>query len=257
MSPELLLIVRRPPGRGHLYRFTGGAVRAGADRRSDLHLPDADTAFCLRFERGPDGWRAITPTGAARSIGPADAITVGPYVIEVTTEALADGPITDRTEGARLARAIETERHVRAAGLPSIWVLRGQNAGAALPLPPDATVRCGADPGDDLHLPDPALTPQHFTLTHTPAGIRLAARAPVRVRGEVVTETLLERGDLVFAGDTICELRMPGDEGDLPLGRPGPLPPERPRGPLALAAALFALALVALTAAWWGWRKTR
>lgn len=256
MNPELLLIVRRPPGRGHLYRFTGGTVRAGADRRSDLHLPEAGAAS-LRFERGPEDWRALTPSGAACPIGPADAFTVGPYLIEVTTEALADGPTTDRTEGARLARAIDTERRVRAAGEPSIWVLRGRNAGAALPLPPAATVSCGAAPDDDLQLPDPGLDPRHFTLTATPAGVQLTARAPVRVRGEVVTETLLERGDLVFAGDTICELRMPGDEGDLPIGRPGPLPPERPRGLLALAAALVAIALVALTVAWWGWRKTR
>lgn len=222
MNRELVLIVRRPPGRGHLYRFAGATVTAGADPACALHLPDAGVALALRFDRGPEGYRVADAHGLTRPIGTADALTVGPYLIEITVEDLADGPTTDRTESDRIAGAIEAERRVRAANGPSIWVLRGGAGGAALPVPRPGGLRCGSGPDDALHLPDPGIEPHHFELTVVGNAVRLVARAPVRVRGVVVSEALLVLGDLIFIGGAICEIRMPGDEADLPIGRPGP-----------------------------------
>lgn len=222
MNRELVLLVRRPPGRGHLYRFAGATVTAGADPACALHLPDAGIARALRFDRGPEGYRVADAHGLTRPIGTADALTVGPYLIEITVEDLADGPTTDRTESDRIAGAIEAERRVRAADGPSIWVLRGGAGGAALPVPREGVLRCGSGPDDALHLPDPGVEPHHFELTIVDGAVRLVARAPVRVRGVVVSEALLMLGDLIFVGGAICEIRMPGDEADLPIGRPGP-----------------------------------
>lgn len=252
MTPtdELLLIVRRPPGRGHLYRFRGPIVTAGADPQSALHLPDAP--FALRFERGDGGWRAVE-AGGARPVGDADAVTVGPYLIEITVDHTGEGPTTDRHESERLAQAIEAERRVRAADGPSIWVLRGASTGQALPIG-DRAVSCGSGPDDDLRLGDGAIEPGHFTLIGRGGGrVQLDARRPVRVRGVEVTEATLELGDLVFVGRAVLELRTPGHEGELPVGPPAMA---RPRWPARLAAALFALAVAALGVAWWGWRAS-
>jgi hypothetical protein len=222
MNRELVLLVRRPPGRGYLYRFAGATVTAGADPACALHLPDAGVALALRFDRGPEGWRVADAHGLTRPIGTADALTAGPYLIEITVEDLADGPTTDRTESDRIAGAIEAERRVRAADGPSIWVLRGGAGGAALPVPREGVLRCGSGPDDALRLPDAGVEPHHFELTLVDGTVRLVARAPVRVRGVVVSEALLVLGDLIFVGGAICEVRMPGDEADLPIGRPGP-----------------------------------
>lgn len=250
MSTELLLIVRRPPGRGHLFRFRVPLVTAGADPRSGLHLPGAP--FEIRFERREGSWWVIDADGS-RPVRDADAIEVGAYLIEIALGG-GVGPTTGRNETDRLGDAIDAERRVRASDGPSLWVVRGPGGGRALPIPADGALTCGSGPDDALALVGEEIEPGHLCLTAIDRGrVKLTARAPVRVRGAEVRDTILELGDLVFAGRSVVEIRTPGDEGELPVGVPG-WARRRRWGP-AVAAALFALALAALGVAWWGWES--
>lgn len=250
MKTELLLIVRRPPGRGHVFRFAVPLVTAGADPRCGLHLPDAP--YALRFERREGEWWVCDPSGERRARD-ADAATVGPYLIEIAL-GTAVGLTTDRQESERLGEALAAERRVRAADGPSVWVIRGPGSGRAVPVQATRALTCGSGAGDDLRLPDEDAGPAHIALIALDdARVRLEARAPVRVRGVDVTEATLELGDLVFVGRSVFEIRTPGNEGEMPVGLPGSMRRRRRWAP-AVAAALFGLAFAALGVAWWGWR---
>lgn len=261
MSAELILILRRPPGRPHLYRFRHWPITVGRD--PDCALMVDDPAFApvhLVFERdehdrlwlsGEPGVRVSgVPLERAerRSVASADAVEVDDWLIEVA-ESDGMGPITDRRDRQRLYRALEAEHAVRAVGGPSLWVLRGDEAGAARPVPASGlSVGSGAD--DGLRLTDGGLSEAHYTVRAMPDGrVRLVARGPVRVRGQMVREATLGPGDLVFAGEAVCEVRVLDGEADPIHDGPPSSPPARAMPPAVLA--LTALALLALAAAWW------
>lgn len=265
MSAELILILRRPPGRPHLYRFRHWPITVGRD--PDCALMVDDPAFApvhLVFERDEHdrvwlrGEPGVRVSGAPlepderRSVASADAVEVDDWLIEIA-ESDGMGPITDRRDRKRLYRALEAEHAVRAAGGPSLWVLRGDEAGAARPVPASG-LSVGSGAGDGLRLSDEGLAETHYIVRAMPDGwVRLVAREPVRVRGQVVSEATLGPGDLVFAGDAVCEVRVLDEEADpghdwRPQSPPAPaMPPPPPRAVLALTA----LALLALAAAWW------
>ncbi len=244
---ELVLLVRRPPGRGHLYRFAGARFTVGAS--GDLCLEGPGIAEVhLVFERTADGYvvRAADEAthnghrlrpGQAQPVQTADAVELGDRLIEVAIER-DPAPTTDRHDAGRLQRAQAAERRVRDADGPSLWVLRGAAAGLAVPVDAGG-VTCGSGPDDGLILPDARVEPGHFTVrVEADGGLRLSARAPVRVRGRPMTDGRLTTGDLIFIGDTVCEVRAP------------PRPPAVDRVRWA-ALGLMALGLALLVAAWW------
>lgn len=245
---ELVLLVRRPPGRGHLYRFAGERVRVGRDPDSQLCLegPGIEPTH-LVFERTAAGFevraqadaalngRALAP-GEARPVDTADALELGDRIIELAVEH-DPAPTTDRHDAGRLRRVQAAEQRVREASGPSLWVLRGGAAGMAVPIDA-AGVVCGAGLDDGLRLPDVGIEPGHFTVRAAPdGGLWLSARAPVRVRGRAVREARLVPGELVFVGPAVCEVRgppaAPGGWGWWPV------------------AAVMAMAVALLGAAWW------
>lgn len=255
LRTELVLVVRQPPGRGHLYRFAGDRVTVGREPTCSLCIDDPEVEpVHLVFERTATGYRVGGAAGVAvsgeplaereaRPVGTADAIELGGRLIELAVER-GPAPTTDRQDGGRLMRSFEAERHVRAVGGPSLWVLRGGAAGAAMPVPFDG-LRCGSGPDDGLALPDEGVVEGHFTVRTTGEGdVWLTARAPVRVRGLTVREARLGPGDLVFVGDAICEVRVLEQEAE--LARAAQVP--RIGWPVVLAGGL---AVACLAVAWW------
>lgn len=253
---ELILVVRESPGRGHLYRFADDRITFGADPDCDLHLEAPGIApLHLTFERGDDGYTARGVAGTAisgvplepdeiRAVGTADAVELGDCLIELAVDRAAS-PTTDRREGGRLQRSLEAERQIRAAGGPSLWVMAGRAAGAAVAVPYDG-LSCGSGAEDALSLPDAGVAAGHFTVRRTGEGdVWLTAREPVRVRGIAVHEARLEPGDLVFVGEAICEVRLL--EMEDAQARAADAPPPR-RWP---AAVLGGLAVACMLAAWW------
>lgn len=246
---ELVLLVRRPPGRGHIYRFARDRVTVGREAEGGLCLEGAGIEPAhMVFERRAEGYavralagialngRRLMP-GEAHPIETADAIEVGDRIIEVAIDR-DRAPTTDRQDAGRLRRAQAMERHVEAVGGPSLWVLRGTAAGSAVPLGP-AGLRCGAGADDGLLLPDAGVEAGHFTVGAAVDGtVWLSAAAPVRLRGRTVREGRLIPGDLLFVGEAVCEVR-------------GPAASRPTAGGWWPVAALSAAAAALMGLAWW------
>lgn len=247
---ELVLVVRRPPGRGHVYRFARPEVTVGRSASCGLCLdgPGIEPTHVV-FERRDAGYAVRAVAGVAlngrrlmpgevRPIDTADALEVGDRIVEVAIDR-DRAPTTDRQDAGRLRRAQEMEAQVRAAGGPSLWVLRGAATGAAVPLGPEG-VRCGSAPDDGLLLSDASVEPGHFTVGAAADGtVWLAATAPVRLRGRTVREGRLVPGDLLFVGEAVCEVRGPRAVDAPSAGR---------WWPVALSGAI---AVALLGVAWW------
>lgn len=223
MVVDLIVLVRRPPGRSYLHRVSGDRLTVGRAPECDLQLDDGEVSpLELEFVREDERAFAVLnrraaalfvgeaalPPGARRRLASADALVVGPFVIEVAFDR-GDGPTTDRRARARLARMLDAEQRVQRAGGPALWVLRGAQAGLARSIAGPEGLRCGADPGCDLHLPDAGVERDHFTLRPQPDGrVALSASAPVVVRGVPTTEASLGSGDLIFVGAVVAEVRL-------------------------------------------------
>ena len=148
------------------------------DCAPDSPDPAAEPARKGRFTAYPQAWRRLRRVGGW---------------IELAVER-APAPTTDRQDGGRLQRSFEAERHVRAVGGPSLWVIRGRASGAAVPVPYEG-LSCGSGAGDALSLSDAGIAPGHFTVRRTGEGdVWLTAREPVRVRGIPVHEARLGAG---------------------------------------------------------------
>jgi pSer/pThr/pTyr-binding forkhead associated (FHA) protein len=224
-APELVLTVRRPPGRAHVYRFSRGPVTVGRNRGCSVHLPDAQVSGVhLRFVLKGDRWLVLDPgsnhgvrVGRAHlsanrphPVRSADAITLGPYLVEIFLDE-GGGLTTDSRDTDRLAKSLEDEARQTLAGGWSVWVIKGGGAGRTVGLQRGKTALVGSGRGCDLPLDGPSVAGRHLSLTLDRDGrLTLAAHAGgVRVRGQSVRRAVLWPNDTIHVGDTVLQVRGP------------------------------------------------
>lgn len=217
--PDLVLSVRKPPGTAFTFRLDGDVSRLGRAPYCDACLPDASvSAEHLRFERRGDGFVVIDPgsthgtrlagelltPGEPTVIGHADALSIGPYLVEVFLDA-ADGMTTDATSSDRLAVALSGEQAIP----PDRWSIFGLDglvAGVTRSLEKTPLV---IGPGGDV--PVPKLEARHCQLGVDDRGPWIEGLdGGYSLRGHSRTDRRwLQRGDVITIGPVRFQVHAP------------------------------------------------
>lgn len=223
-DPDLVLTVRRPPGRAHVYRFSRGPVTVGRNRGCQVHLPDPQVSGVhLRFIRKGHRWLVLDPgsnhgarmgrtalsANRPQPVSSADAVSIGPYVVEIFLDE-GGGLTTDSRGTDRLAQSLEDEARQTLAGGWSVWVVKGPNAGRTAPLHRGKSIMIGSG-RCELPLDGPSVAPRHVTLRLDRDGrLTMAAHAGgVTVRGQRVRRAVLWPNDTIQVGDAVLQVRGP------------------------------------------------
>lgn len=224
-APELVLTVRRPPGKAHVYRFSRGPVTVGRNRGCSVHLPDAQVSGVhLRFVLKGTRWLVLDPgsnhgarmgrshlsANRPHPVRSADAVTLGPYLVEIFLDD-GGGLTTDTRDTDRLAKSLEDEAHETLAGGWSVWAIKGGSAGRSATLRRGKTLLVGSGRTCDLALDGPSVAARHVSLTLDRDGrLTMAAHAGgVRVRGQKVRRAVLWPNDTIQVGDAVIQIRGP------------------------------------------------
>jgi len=186
-----------------------------------VQLPDPEIGpVHLRFKRCGEEWQVQDEgclggshlgTGRlqpkrAQKIQSTDAISLGPYLLEIFLDE-GGGLTSNSVDTGRLARALVEEMLVGRDTIFSLWVLRGVQAGSAIPLEGLVTIGAGSD--CDLVLNDPGIADLHLTLEQKGEKISLHALAAVKLRGESEKRAELVAGDLLSLGEVILQIQGP------------------------------------------------
>jgi hypothetical protein len=108
--PDLILTVRRPPGAARVHRLAAPSITIGRDPGCTVPLHDPAVApVHAVIERTPDGAALRLATGEIRPLRAGDALTVGPFRVDVAFD--EPGLTSDRLDTERRARMLVRDLH--------------------------------------------------------------------------------------------------------------------------------------------------